>query len=71
MHRDIRAAIAHDEIVPEAQIDASPNLEFNINGRRMTIGGQYHLGTGFLGIGVALFSALLFGAMSGERFQAR
>src|SRR5712692_8357568 len=28
----------------------------NIAGRRMTIGGQYQLGTGFLGLGVALAS---------------
>jgi len=27
--------------------------EIQIDGRRMTIGGAYHLGTGFLGIGVA------------------
>ncbi len=34
--------------------------EVNIDDRRMVIGGQYHLGTGFLGIGVVLMDEVNF-----------
>jgi putative ABC transport system permease protein len=41
--------------------------ELLINGRRMTIGGTYHLGTGFLGIGVAMMDEANFFRAFGRR----
>jgi putative ABC transport system permease protein len=44
-----------------------PGREVVINGRRMTIGGTYHLGTGFLGIGVAIMDEANFFRAFGRR----
>jgi putative ABC transport system permease protein len=41
--------------------------EVDINGRRMTIGGRYHLGTGFLGLGIALMDEANFFRVTGRR----
>jgi putative ABC transport system permease protein len=39
----------------------------DIDGKRLTIGGRYHLGTGFLGIGVALMDEANFFRVTGRR----
>ncbi|HTZ37777.1 MAG TPA: ABC transporter permease [Stellaceae bacterium] len=39
----------------------------DLDGRRVTIGGTYHLGTGFLGIGVALMDETNFARVTGRR----
>jgi putative ABC transport system permease protein len=41
--------------------------EIDIDGKRMTIGGTYHLGTGFLGIGVAAMDEANFFHVTGRR----
>ena len=44
--------------------------EIQIDGRRMTIGGAYHLGAGFLGIGVAAMDEANFFRVTGRRADA-
>jgi len=41
--------------------------EIEIDGKRMTIGGTYHLGTGFLGIGVVAMDEANFFRVTGRR----
>jgi putative ABC transport system permease protein len=44
-----------------------PGRIVDLDGRRVTIGGTYHLGTGFLGIGVALLDQANFTRVTGRR----
>ena len=38
-----RAAALRVADIPEAQIDASPNLDFNIKGRQITVAGKVNV----------------------------
>jgi putative ABC transport system permease protein len=45
----------------------TPGRVVDLNGHKVTIGGTYHLGTGFLGIGVALMDEANFFRITGRR----